>query len=557
MRGTVNKKRLILTGLLFAAASVLFSLASFFCPFSNRLIYNDSAIYQYIGYLITKGKTPYVDVFDHKGIYFYFLNALGYAIHPKWGMWVLIVLAVFANLVLVFRISRKFVPYGWSVLLALLAGSAVGCAFWDGDTPDFMALAFCLLAVNALTEYFLTDTLSVKHIVLSGAASAIAFWMKPNMILGVLVVCACIFIAILLRKMWRLAGICLAGYLGGFLLATLPGILWLGSRNALKAMFEDFFVFNFSYLSFSVAGNTVLDAFSYYISRPLSMLAFVSLLLFLFWMLLAKGTSRREQRGLLISGSAAFVVCLIHVSVTGNTYPQYMMLLIMPVILFLVGFVSCMRKATEKHKKLLPVLGTLAFACVLGFNARTEAVYCKSFWTAVPQQDEEIAYLEENSVDDDTIAVISPYFAGMYLASGRDSATKYVYVQVNHYANMTGNPESETEFWTEYTELLLENKPRIIVYDKGYTGQDDGIKEILAKCLDSYEYVGSSAYNEFYVLPDSETETIPEFVPKTKVDTSMMNFTLPADLVERYRNGEISLDEAMDEIMEEYDGETK
>ena len=46
----------------------------------------DSNIFQYMGYIITEGKIPYTDYFDHKGLLLYFFNALGILINKTWGI---------------------------------------------------------------------------------------------------------------------------------------------------------------------------------------------------------------------------------------------------------------------------------------------------------------------------------------------------------------------------------------------------------------------------------------------------------------------------------------
>ena len=89
MKKIRENRRDIIVILILVVNSILFSMGSLFCPLSNRLDFNDSAIYQYIGYLISQGKVPYVDVFDHKGIYFYFINTIRIFIITKSNLYIL------------------------------------------------------------------------------------------------------------------------------------------------------------------------------------------------------------------------------------------------------------------------------------------------------------------------------------------------------------------------------------------------------------------------------------------------------------------------------------
>lgn len=75
-------------------STFLFFLAIFFVltnsdstsPWINARWCLDSGIFQYMGYIVTQGKIPYTDFFDHKGLVLYFINALGILISKQWGV---------------------------------------------------------------------------------------------------------------------------------------------------------------------------------------------------------------------------------------------------------------------------------------------------------------------------------------------------------------------------------------------------------------------------------------------------------------------------------------
>ena len=39
--------------------------------------YNDGAMFYLMGSYMAKGYTPYIEIFDHKGLYIFYLNAIG------------------------------------------------------------------------------------------------------------------------------------------------------------------------------------------------------------------------------------------------------------------------------------------------------------------------------------------------------------------------------------------------------------------------------------------------------------------------------------------------
>lgn len=74
----------VVVGLLFLFGSLIHS------PWFQPLQY-DSEIYNYIGMLISEGGIPYIDVFDHKPPFIYFVSYLGFQVTPNstWGIFFL------------------------------------------------------------------------------------------------------------------------------------------------------------------------------------------------------------------------------------------------------------------------------------------------------------------------------------------------------------------------------------------------------------------------------------------------------------------------------------
>ncbi len=519
--------------------SFLLSISSLFFPASQRADFNDSAIYQYIGYLITKGKTPYIDAFDHKGIYFYFLNSLGYQMNSRWGMWVLIWILLFFIVLVIYRMAKRFLPVWASVAITLIISTSVGTSFWDGDTPDSFAVLFTFLAFEELTSYFTAKTLTRRNIFIAGCATAIAFWMKPNMILGSLLFCLCLIIYFLLQKQYTLIGRCFCYFSIGFALCTIPALAWLASRHALRAMLEDYFLFNFEYMSFSATNESRLYAFSNFISLPACYICLFGILGVLISYLLKKNRPfNRTDILMLTTGIISFAVSFIHAVSTGNSYPQYPLLFLPSVTVILIWLLRYFR-STCSRKIYVWLLAAITGIAVV-FNGYKEYENCKYFWNPVPQEADVISYLQDNSESDDTIAIVSPYYAGYYLASGRDSATKYVYVQANHFVNLEKNPSEEEKFWKIYAEELKDSKPRIILLDTSFRNQKiiKKIKELLSEPLRSYKSAGESYLFQFYVLPDSEAETIRQFHSDDQINNSI-DLTLPKQIGEDYRNGKL------------------
>ncbi len=60
---------------------------------SNNFV-NDQNMFYYLGKMMVLGKTPYVEVFDHKGLYLFYYCALGYALGGRVGFFILQVITM-------------------------------------------------------------------------------------------------------------------------------------------------------------------------------------------------------------------------------------------------------------------------------------------------------------------------------------------------------------------------------------------------------------------------------------------------------------------------------
>lgn len=89
----------------------------------------DSSIFQYMGFAITKGKIPYTDLFDHKGLLLYWLNSAGYLLSSSWGVCLLQILSLSVTICL------------WYKLL-------------EGDRPEWLKWAVIILSLLALYAYY-------------------------------------------------------------------------------------------------------------------------------------------------------------------------------------------------------------------------------------------------------------------------------------------------------------------------------------------------------------------------------------------------------------------
>ena len=541
---TDRSKGSLLVILSFCSAFLL-TMQSVFFPLSKRIDFNDSAIYQYIGYLVTTGRTPYVDAFDHKGLYLYFINAIGYFINPKWGMWIVLWLSMAAAIIIVYIICAHFLNTLHSVLITVIIATGIAAGFWDGDTPDFFAMIWNLAAVCCLLSYFERDSLPRGKTVVIGMVTAVSFWMKQTLIIGTLTLCACIMAESACRKKWKLCLDDCVFFLSGFFVTSLPVILWLVKRNAFMAMIRDYFIFNFTYVGLHPTAMRITSAFVSFITTP-SIFPVVPCILFQLLTMLKdlRKNKKASVDKMFLFGAISFVIALFFLILPGNAYVQYVMSLFPSALLIYISTLKKIGTADSAETKKETALLIAACVLIAGLNLRTENSYRRFFWKEKPQEIEERDYIIKNTEKADTIAIISPHYVGLYIAAGRDSATRECYVQLSHFEKLEESLNADMAFWNDYLNSLRQSRPRMILLDRHYY-HNENLNMLLREILDQYIEVGKSTNFRFYVRERFEGEQIPAFVSKTTVLEDGVFISIPSEMIEAYQKGEITIDDFM------------
>ena len=102
----------------------------------------DSQIFQYMGYAMTEGKIPYTDLFDHKGLFIYAVNAIGYLINRDFGVHLLQIVNLSLTL-MIWHHMLDGVDKAWRRLLYILAAVLCLSIYYDcGNMSEEWSLLF-------------------------------------------------------------------------------------------------------------------------------------------------------------------------------------------------------------------------------------------------------------------------------------------------------------------------------------------------------------------------------------------------------------------------------
>lgn len=199
------------------------------------ILSSDSAIYSYVGWIVSQGGMPYTDAWDNKGPVTYLVYALAYLISHDHGAWLLSTVLFAFSTFLLYCIARK-IASAWVASLATVL--VVVCAVAE-PLPlltEYISLpASCWVAFLAIQLVYRREIPSAAGSVSLGVSLAAIFLVRPNNVFPLIplgVIAVIVFIQI--RGVWRFGAFFLQVASGALLLAA-PIAIWLWRGNSLRA----------------------------------------------------------------------------------------------------------------------------------------------------------------------------------------------------------------------------------------------------------------------------------------------------------------------------------
>lgn len=183
MLSSISRSKIYIP-LFFVLLSVIYGL---FCidgsPFFKILYFTDSATYQIMGQGILEGKLPYRDLFEHKGIAFFFLEAL-IMLLKSWGLnGLFIVETVFFLLGIsyLYKICRIYLPPAYSLSVCVLYTFLFTKGIIGGNLIEEYANSIMFVGTFYMLQILLKKEVSSRNFFIIGLTFAFNFLTKPNM----------------------------------------------------------------------------------------------------------------------------------------------------------------------------------------------------------------------------------------------------------------------------------------------------------------------------------------------------------------------------------------
>lgn len=453
-------------------------------PLSGALPETDSAVYLYMGKALQNGKIMYQDVFDHKGLILYLINALGIMLTGGsfTGVWLLEVVNVFAAALLAFKVvklitAKQTVQY-MTVFLSI-AGLTISQLLTDGNLTEEYALPWITLALYICLKYFIDDAYRFSEIILLGISFTVIVFIRANMIAVFAAFMPLVLFQMFSEKKWKDIGKCAAGFLLGCVLVLLPVLGYHIATGSVADMMSYYFLFNLEYCSESAMPIWEV------MWRLFCRLGLYS------GMLLAAGALFYKNRIFQMS-IWFYVVSLALASMSGRAHAHYAIILL-PALLVPMGMLFDTLAGKEKVSSVKPYL-IIGSALVL-LQAGVSAATCRQ-----PEKSEAVQYLLEHTEESDNVLVMGNYCIN-YLESNRSYANKFFYQ-----APIINNSE---RMYLEFSEELESDKPDAVLVpgDREENLEKDNNLTKVYKKLEKWcedDVYSLEIYDTFYVYLKNE-----------------------------------------------------
>ena len=384
------------------------SLASFLYPnIAMQPYYNDPATFVIMGKELASGKTPYVEIFDHKGLYIFYITFL-YAYLGK--VWIFLFMSICMTMSLVFFIfalkELEFDNRLIGVGTLFFASLYIFFAQFPGDADLIVSVGMMMLYFYFRGYKRHSDKDYLIACLLAGVSAGIALNIRASdAMLGFAFMVFYIVKRIREKKialMIRDSALCLLA----LAITALPAYIHAYSGHFLKEMVDAVFLSNFKYLGSAADKSAVLV----WLSRGIVVAIFLGLILL--WFFKNKEYELEETLFIVIISGIIFVL-------------QFAIALFAHYLISVSGFISLTLVIVinkyhllDKEKKTAnPITYSMlgVFCLSLLFNP---ALYLSH----LSRDKADIAYIKETICEEDRKehTFLFSVYPGLYLNTGID-----------------------------------------------------------------------------------------------------------------------------------------
>ena len=216
----------------------------------------DASFFSMAGRGITKGMVPYVDFFDLKGPYFFFIEALSQLIHTdRLGVFIIEIPFCYASFILSYEICRLFLSKLKTLSVMIVSMFIYIGTLWGGNTLEEYMLPLSLLVIFITLKFsfkksedgsdYSMDFNDLPRFVplITGIAFGIILFSKVTVGAPIAGVVTAVCITNLIDKNYKAVFKYLGIALLGVIISATPIIIYFVSKDALSQMLYCVFTF--------------------------------------------------------------------------------------------------------------------------------------------------------------------------------------------------------------------------------------------------------------------------------------------------------------------------
>ena len=382
------------------------SLASFLYPhISMQPYYNDPSTFVIMGKAMVEGKTPYLEIFDHKGLYIFYETIL-YAFMGKLGIFLTMTLFITVSLVFLTLTLKELELGHRTTFVGLMLFTAIYVFF--GQFPGDADL---IVMVGMIMFYFYfkgykngSDKYYFIACLLAGVSAGIALNIRPSDAMLGFAFMVFYIVKRIKEKKWlvmlRDACLCLLA----LVITIMPAYIHAFAGEFAKEMVDAVFLSNLKYLGSSTDKSVALV----WVSRGIVLAIFAAI--FLLWLFKRKEYQLEESLFILVNGGIIFLLQFIIA-----LFAHYLISVLGFIVVAFIMVIGKYKLLEEDKKSAKPLtnVATCLFIISLLFNP---VLYFSNYYKDIG----DIAYIkkyisEEERKDHTFLFTVSP---GLYLNLG-------------------------------------------------------------------------------------------------------------------------------------------
>lgn len=207
----------------------------------------DSSVFIYIGRSILDGLTPYRDVFDHKGLFLYFVNAAGLWLGGITGLWMVECLFIFGSIAYAYVYLSKRFGFAATWMGMLVCGAAFSFVMIGGNLTESYACSLSVFSLVSLCRDADYGGIRKRSCVVHGACAVLLLLLRPNLAVAPVVVAIAYCVGASRERSVRRLLIWSGCSLVAAIIVFSPFGLYLSVHNLWQDCFDAYIKFNLSY----------------------------------------------------------------------------------------------------------------------------------------------------------------------------------------------------------------------------------------------------------------------------------------------------------------------